>query len=153
MSTPDRALELPAAGDHQRWRDEEHLRLLSIFHFVVGGFAVLCLPFLGIHFLLFMTFFANAEWFPGAKAEAFPREMNLVFIAFYCIAGLVISLFAGANLLSGWFVLRKTHRVFSLVVAGLDCLQIPWGTMLGVFTILVLTRPSVRAMYEASPRT
>jgi hypothetical protein len=148
---PASALESPAPSDQQRWKDEEHLRLLSIFHFVVGGFAALILPFLVIHFLFFMTFFANAEAFPGAKEQAFPREMIPIFIACYCIAGLIISLFAGANLLSGWLLRQKTHRVFSFVVAALDCLSIPWGTILGVFTILVLTRPSVQRMYETSP--
>ncbi len=30
--------------------------------------------------------------------------------------------------------------MFSIVVAGLDCFQIPFGTALGVFTIIVLSR-------------
>lgn len=149
MSTPVRALESPLPSHQQRWKDEEHLRLLSVFHFVVGGLATCVLPFLVIHFLIFMTFFANAAAFPGLKEEAFPREMIPIFIAFYCFAGLVTSVYAGGNLLSGWFLRRKTHRVFSFVVAGLDCLSIPWGTVLGVFTIVVLTRPSVRRMYES----
>jgi len=149
MSISVRALEAPLPSDQQRWKDEEHLRLLSVFHFVVGGLAACVLPFLVIHFLIFMTFFANAAAFPGAKEEAFPREMIPIFIAFYCFAGLVTSVYAGGNLLSGWFLRRKTHRVFSFVVAGLDCLSIPWGTVLGVFTIVVLTRPSVRRMYES----
>lgn len=31
---------------------------------------------------------------------------------------------------------------------SLNCLQIPFGTILGVFTILVMSRNSVRAAYE-----
>ena len=52
---------------------------------------------------------------------------------------------AAVNLYSGLFLRKQTHRTFSLVVAGLDCLLIPWGTVLGVFTIVVLTRDSVIA--------
>jgi hypothetical protein len=151
MSTPERALESPVSSEQQRWKDEEHLRLLSIFHFVVGGLAALFLPLLCIHFVFFITVFANAAAFPAGQEPPFPREMIYVFIGFYCIAGLVTSVYAGGNLLSGWFLRQKRHRVFSFVVAGLDCLSIPWGTVLGVFTIVVLTRPSVRTMYEASP--
>jgi|HubBroStandDraft_6_1064221.scaffolds.fasta_scaffold366900_1 hypothetical protein len=153
MSMPVSVLQAPVPSEQQRWKDEEHLRLLSIFHLVVGGLAACVLPFLVIHFLFFMTFFANAAAFPGAKEGAFPREMIPIFIAFYCFAGLVTSVYAGGNLLSGWFLRRKTHRVFSFVVAGLDCLSIPWGTVLGVLTILVLTRPSVQRMYEIDPHT
>lgn len=39
--------------------------------------------------------------------------------------------------------------MFALVVAGLDCVRIPVGTALGVFTISVLLRDSVRQSYAA----
>jgi hypothetical protein len=128
--------------------------LLSIFHFVVGGFAALFLPLMCIHFLMFITFFASASAIPaGNDQQPFPKEMIYLFIAFYCVAGVATLVYAGGNLLSGWFLRQKKHRVFSFVVAGLDCLSIPWGTILGIFTIIVLTRPSVQRMYEAGPRT
>ncbi len=69
-------------------------------------------------------------------------------MAMYAAMGLITLAFGAANVLSGWFLRRKSHRVFSLVIAGLDCLQIPYGTILGAFTILVLTRPSVQKAYE-----
>jgi hypothetical protein len=37
--------------------------------------------------------------------------------------------------------------MFSLVVTGITCLSFPFGTALGVFTIIVLTRGSVRQLY------
>ena len=52
-----------------------------------------------------------------------------------------------ANLLSALFLWRRQHRMFSMVVGGLNCLQIPFGTALGVFTILVLSRDSVQELY------
>lgn len=51
------------------------------------------------------------------------------------------------NVLSGFFLLQKRNRLFSLIIGGLNCLQIPFGTALGVFTILVLSRDSVRQLY------
>jgi hypothetical protein len=39
--------------------------------------------------------------------------------------------------------------VFAGVVAGINCLHIPLGTVLGVFTIVVLIRDSVRELYSA----
>ncbi len=134
MSMPIQALESPVPSDQQRWRDEEHLRLLSIFHFVVGGLTACVLPFLVIHFLFFITFFANAAAFPGAKEGAFPREMIPIFIAFYCFAGLVTSVYPGGNLMCqvvaqtfqtlgcalGFAAGRKNRLCAKDVVAGND---------------------------------
>jgi len=38
--------------------------------------------------------------------------------------------------------------MFCLIVAGIICIFMPLGTILGVFTIIVLVRPSVKAMFE-----
>jgi len=43
---------------------------------------------------------------------------------------------------------RRRGRTFSFVTAGLLCLQMPLGTVLGVFTFIVLSRETVRAGYE-----
>jgi hypothetical protein len=42
---------------------------------------------------------------------------------------------------------RRSHT-FCLVVAGLTCMNMPLGTVLGVFTLVVLTRPGVREAFE-----
>ncbi len=42
---------------------------------------------------------------------------------------------------------RRTSRTFSIVVAGIQTLFFPFGTALGVFAIIVLTRDSVRELY------
>ena len=35
-----------------------------------------------------------------------------------------------------------------IVMAALACLSMPFGTVLGVFTIIVLARPSVQALFS-----
>ena len=45
--------------------------------------------------------------------------------------------------------LAPRHRTFSRVVAGLNCLHIPLGTVLGIFTSIVLGRESVGQLVEA----
>jgi len=138
----------PLASEDQRRRDDEHLRLLSIFHFVVGGLAVAGMAFLCLHFLLFDFVFANPAMWKG-NPNLPPAEFFHIFVWFYVFMGLVFAAAAVLNVLSGWFLRQRTNHTFSLVVAGLDCLQIPCGTILGVFTIVVLTRDSVRVSYEA----
>jgi hypothetical protein len=34
------------------------------------------------------------------------------------------------------------------VVAGISCISIPYGTVLGILTFLVLARPSIRAVFD-----
>ena len=69
------------------------------------------------------------------------------------VAFLVLGL--GVTLLTylvGRYLRDRRHRTFCLVMAGLSCLQIPWGTAIGICTISVLNRPSVKVLFEA-PRT
>jgi hypothetical protein len=36
-------------------------------------------------------------------------------------------------------------------MSGVECLVMPYGTVLGVFTLIVLTRESVRPLFHLSP--
>ena len=63
--------------------------------------------------------------------------------------GSVFLIGLAVNLISGVFLWQKRHRIFSMIVAGIDCLQIPFGTVLGIFTIMVLLRDTVRDLYSA----
>lgn len=42
---------------------------------------------------------------------------------------------------------RRRNRTFSQVVAALNCLNIPFGIALGIFTFVVVADPEVRAEY------
>jgi hypothetical protein len=50
--------------------------------------------------------------------------------------------------LAGRNLAQQRRYTFCLVIAGLLCIFIPFGTVLGVFTIVVLVRPSVKALFE-----
>jgi hypothetical protein len=36
------------------------------------------------------------------------------------------------------------------VTAAISCLEVPYGTLLGVLTFMVMARPSVRALFDLS---
>jgi hypothetical protein len=44
---------------------------------------------------------------------------------------------------------ERRSRALCLVVAAVSCLGIPFGTVLGVFTFLVLSRPSIERSFDA----
>ncbi len=50
-------------------------------------------------------------------------------------------------ILSGRFLKQRKHYWFSFVLACIACTFMPFGTVLGVLTIIVLSRDSVKALY------
>jgi hypothetical protein len=134
--------------DNLRKRDSEHLKLLTIFHIVFAGLALLGIAFLFVHHFMMQTIFSNPEFWRGQNGAAPPPRVFFdAFVWFYVLMGVLLVMACAANLLSALFLWRQQHRVFSMVVGGLNCLQIPFGTALGVFTILVLSRDSVQELY------
>jgi hypothetical protein len=135
---------LPASGNP----DNDHLRLLAIFHYVVAGILLLGLGFIGIHYTIMRTVFGNpGMWKNQPDAPVPPAEFFNAFVWFYAFFGVCTLLGCFANLLSAGFIRKRRHRTFSLVVAGFDCTIFPFGTALGVFTFIVLLRDSVRRLY------
>jgi hypothetical protein len=137
------------ASPFEQIRDVEHLRVLSICHYVLAGLAAMggCVPILHLGMGIAMV---NEAF--GSGRQAPPAFLGWIFIA---VAGvLMVALWIMAILL---FLAARNlalHRrpTFCFVVACICCLQVPLGTILGVFTILVLSRPSVKALFEPSDR-
>jgi hypothetical protein len=46
---------------------------------------------------------------------------------------------------------RRAAYNYCLVVAGIECIFMPFGTVLGVLTLIVLMRPSVKALFGEPP--
>ncbi len=135
----------PPVPDYRR--DEDHLNLLSIFHFIGAGLAVLGLFFLLAHFILFRAIIGNARMWPHGNGAP-PPAVFFAFLGIFYFIGAVWFVVSGVlNLLSGMYLRGRKHRTFSIVVAAINCMHIPLGTVLGVFTLIVLARDSVRELY------
>ncbi|HTA65740.1 MAG TPA: hypothetical protein VK753_09555 [Xanthomonadaceae bacterium] len=139
--------ELPPLMRDQRAIDADHLRLLRIFHFVAAGMAMLGLLFLLANFAMFRAFMDDPQMWNGRNQPP-PAEFFAMFKWFYVVFGLWFLASGIVNVASGIFIGRRKHRTFSLVAAAFDCLNMPLGTVLGVFTMMVLLRDSVRETYE-----
>lgn len=132
--------------------DTDHLNLLSIFHFIGAGLALLGLLFVSVHFAVMRMVFTHPQFFQSAGQPAPsmpPAEIIGLFKWFYLLAAFWMIASGVLNLLSGLYLRSGKHRSFSIVVAGLNCVHMPLGTILGVFTIIVLMRDSVRARYPS----
>ena len=155
----------------------EHLRLLSIFHYVVGGIGYLIslIPIIHLAMGLFFLFApekffepvnlplpptevsSEAEAGTGTVADPIPvGNVNDVFparlfgILFTVIPILII--LAGFTvstliIVAGRRLARHRSHTFCLIIAGIECMFMPFGTVLGVFTILVLLKPEARQLF------
>jgi len=122
--------EIPPLVRDQRKADADHLRLLSIFHYIGAGLATLGLGFLALHYLFLHAFLDNPDMWRNQKGGVPPpKEFFALFKWFYVIFGAWLVASGIANLLSGVFLGRRKHRTFSLVVAGINCVHIPLGTV------------------------
>jgi hypothetical protein len=97
-------------------------------------------------------FFSNPKMWENQKGGPPPVEFFEIFKWFYLIGAIWFLASGVLNLLSGLYLRARTHRTFSTVLAGINCVHIPLGTILGVFTLIVLLRDSVRELYEFSER-
>jgi hypothetical protein len=132
-------------------QDDQHLQLLSIFHYVVGGLAALFALFPVIHLAMGIGMATGA--FPAESSEE-AEMLRWMGGLFTCFAGAFILGFlalAGCVIAAGVFLARRVRYTFCLVAAGVECVFMPFGTVLGVFTLIVLLRDSVKAKFGAAP--
>jgi hypothetical protein len=129
-------------------QDEDHLRLLSIFHYVVGGLAALFALFPIFHMLFGVFLILAPEKFgKGEAPPAFVGWFLVALAACFMIAGWT---FATLIIVTGRFLARRKYYTFCFVMAAVECLFMPFGTVLAVFTLVVLLRESVKRMFEAN---
>jgi len=132
-------------------QDAEHLRWLAISHYVCAGLAALfaCIPIIYLVLGLVMVF-APQVFGPGKNQP--PAFLGTIFVALglgFIIAGWT---FAALLAWAGRCLGRRTHYTFCFVMACVACLFQPFGVVLGVFTIIVPVRPSVKELFERSGR-
>jgi hypothetical protein len=136
--------------DVQASQDAEHLKLLSIFHYIVAGLMALmaCLPIL--HLVFGVAIVSGA--LDGAKSGPPPWFVGWFFVIAAAGAMLLGWTLAVCTAIAGRSLANRKRYLFCLVVAGVMAVTcMPFGTVLGVFTILVLMRPSVKMAFGALP--
>jgi len=124
--------------------DRDTLHLLSIFHFVLAGLIALiaCIPLIHLAGGLFMIFGGVTEQEPGLS-----------------VVGGLFSLIAGAIILLGWgiaylvfrggqYLDRQENYHRCQIAAAVLCMIMPFGTILGVFTLITLNSDDVKKLFN-----
>ena len=127
--------------------NQEHLRLLMWAHYIwagmVGLFSLFATLYIGIGAMM-----AFGGFPPSNNPANDPRVPGLIFIGIgsaFLILGLT---FALLTFFAGRSIRDRRRRMFCMILAGLQCIQFPFGTVMGVCTIIVLNRPEVKLLFE-----
>ncbi|WP_282276781.1 hypothetical protein [Stenotrophomonas sp. PS02297] len=130
--------------------DASQLRLLSIFHYVVAAITGLFSLFPVLHLAMGLAMVTGKlpmdQGTSGAQALD-PQLFGWFFVAFagaFIVCGLTL---AGFMAYAGRCLGRRRRHTLCLVVAAISCMMMPFGTVLGVFTLIVLMRPAVKAAF------
>jgi hypothetical protein len=131
--------------------EAKQLDLLSVFHYVVGGLLALfsCLPFLHVFMgiaIITGKFFQNSN-----GSDAPPDAFGWIFVIMGSVFILMGWIIAICILIAGKKLRARRNRLFCMVVAGFECIFMPFGTVLGVFTLILLSKDRVKEAFE-SPR-
>ncbi len=126
--------------------DASHLKILSICYYVKAGLNVLggCLALFYIG--LGALFLSDAPRDPRGNGP--PPELGWLFVGVGVFAAILAWVIAALMALTGYSLARRRRYTCCLVMAGLACLSVPLGTILGVFSFIVLLRPGVKEEFE-----
>lgn len=129
-------------------KNEQHLNLLSIFHYVVGGLTALfsCFPLIHIAIGIAMVC-GKFECEGPSPPPAFIGYLFIILPAIMILFGWTISI---AMIVTAVKLNRRRSRTFCMVVAAAECLLMPFGTILGVFTLIILMEESVKELFSAN---
>ena len=134
-------------------QDKEHLRVLAIFHYIVAGLGALFSLFPLIYTTLGVIFvFVARHGTPKPGEELPPEFLGWIFAGVGSLLFLLGIATAICILIAGRCLSGCKCYSFALVMACIECLFIPFGTILGVFTIIVLSRESVKALFSTTRR-
>ena len=131
-------------------QDSDQLRMLAIGHYVVAAITGLFSLIFILHVVMGLAIVNGAlpmETGDGPPPPFAPQNMGWIFVIMggaVVLGGLTL---AGFMAYAGRCLIQRRRHTLCLVVAGLSCLVTPIGTILGVFSLVVLLRPQVRQAF------
>jgi len=126
-------------------RNSDLFKIASIFHFVLGGFQML-LSLIGVLYVVLGVMMASGALEPS-KSGAPPEIMGWVFGG---VGAFVTLLFIGAGILTitaGRNLASRRRRTFCIVVDAILCLMVPFGTIVGIFGLILLLKPETEKLF------
>jgi len=130
-------------------QDERVLDLLGVFHYVVGALMILGASIFLIHLAMGVAMVTGQ--FPDGDAP--PQFMGWMFVVLPGLVILVAWTIAAFIIYAGKNIRRRTRHGLCLAMAGIECIFMPFGTILGIFTLVTLMKEDVRLLFDKNADT
>src|ERR1700677_1597663 len=132
-------------------KDLEHLKLLGIFHYIWGALSLIGGLFLGAYFVVIgVVLITNPSATSSTEESGSAGVVGGVMIAIGVVAFLIVVVYGILTLMAGgkyrkhqggyWFLFILA--IITLIIGGIP------GIVLGIFSLIVLGRPSVKALIK-----
>jgi hypothetical protein len=132
-------------------QDDSQLRLLSLLHYVLAGLSALFSSFFLVHVAWGISIWRGVSLFPSPPHGGPPVPFGIMMMFMGGAAVLAGWIFAACLVVAGRSLATRKRYSFCMVVAALACVLCnPLGIGLGVFTFIVLLRPSVKELFGAT---
>lgn len=131
-------------------KDLEQMKLLSLGYYIYGTLSAL------FYLVPLVFIFAGVVLMRTPAVDERSQDLvnqapMFIFIGiFFFLYGQITSI---ATILVGRYIKKTKNYLFCLIVAGINCISFPIGTALGVATFVVLTRDSIKNLFNAQQPT
>ncbi|MHB8053753.1 MAG: hypothetical protein ACYDH3_00660 [Candidatus Aminicenantales bacterium] len=119
----------------------DHVKIIGILWIVFGAMSLLAAA-------LIFTLLMGVSFIPEIEA---PAPGILRFIGFFI--GAFLALLSLPKILGGWGLLKGQEwgRILTLIVSFLSLLNIPFGTALGIYSIIILMNKETAIQFQKPP--
>jgi len=138
---------------HFTTQDRDHLTILAVCYWVFGGLGIVTSIGLGLYAAFMGAMTRNLSNEIGAGAGEIPElevlgSLPALIVGFGGIMAVLGIIGAVMKIISGFLLKKRKGHLFILATAGLSVCSVPLGTILGVFTFVVLLRKPVMRAFE-----
>ena len=115
-------------------------KIIAILYFVLAGLCLANLAFLAVHYYM-MDMVMNIDMpvdQTGEETPDFFKEFFEIMNYIYLFLAVIAIAFALLYFFTGLFLLKLKNRTFVIVGSAISCLFFPFGTALGVWSLITL---------------
>lgn len=126
--------------------NDDLLSVVSIFHYVLGGFQML-FSLVGLIYVAMGILMATGA-LDSAKGEVPPPELGWVFGGFGAVFVLLFLTIGLLTIKTGTNMRKRKKRTLCIVIDSILCMMVPFGTIVGIFGLVLLTRSETANEFE-----